>query len=149
MDAKPTIRIMAEFGNGAWAWEGTSRAGPFKFIADASYGPVGYSISEDLKRDFAEWAIEYDRNGFEPRESGSQELELVRVIYGLTEEEVAERVAAEKANAGPPFDWLSFNERGLALAKRLYAELGGRVDVFYEKPAEDPNHKVNERTFLC
>ena len=45
-------------------------------------------------------------------------------------------------------DWPSFHERGMALARRLKAELGDAARVYYEKPVEDPNQSINERVEL-
>ena len=42
-------------------------------------------------------------------------------------------------------DWRRFHERGMALTRRLKAEWGDAVRVFYEKPTEDPNQRANER----
>lgn len=42
------------------------------------------------------------------------------------------------------FDWGTFNERGIAIAKQLKIELGDDVDVRYVKPSEDPSSKRDE-----
>lgn len=43
------------------------------------------------------------------------------------------------------FDWPRFHEIGMALAHRLKAELGDAARIYYEKPVEDPNQRINER----
>lgn len=45
-------------------------------------------------------------------------------------------------NSKLDIDWVSFHAQGLALAKRLKAELGDAGRVFYVKPFEDPNEHV-------
>ena len=44
------------------------------------------------------------------------------------------------------FDWRNFHDRGLALARRLKAELGPDIKVIYEKPCEDPSDSFEMRT---
>ncbi len=41
-------------------------------------------------------------------------------------------------------DWLDFHRRGLALARRLRAEMPDNISVFYQKPFEDPNEQFEE-----
>jgi hypothetical protein len=42
-------------------------------------------------------------------------------------------------------DWPRFHDRGLALTRRVKAELGDAARIFYVKAYEDPNGYVNER----
>lgn len=51
-------------------------------------------------------------------------------------------VLDEVANSA--FDWATFNESGIAIAKQLKLELGDDVDVHYVKPREDPSRKLDE-----
>lgn len=46
------------------------------------------------------------------------------------------------------FDWPRFHENGMALARRLKAELGDAARIYYEKPMEDPNRRIQERLEL-
>ena len=46
------------------------------------------------------------------------------------------------------FDWPRFHEIGMALTRRVKAELGDAARVFYEKPMEDPNRRIQERVEL-
>lgn len=42
----------------------------------------------------------------------------------------------------PGFDWDSFHRQGIALARRLKAELGDQVRVVYDTPVEDPSFQT-------
>jgi hypothetical protein len=44
-----------------------------------------------------------------------------------------------------PFDWPCFHAQGIALARRLKAELGDVVRIIYQKPFEDPCREIDER----
>ncbi len=46
------------------------------------------------------------------------------------------------------FDWPRFHEIGMALTRRLKAELGDTARIYYEKPMEDPNRRIQERVEL-
>ena len=46
------------------------------------------------------------------------------------------------------FDWPRFHEIGMALARPLKAELGDAARIYYEKPMEDPNRRIQERVEL-
>jgi len=43
------------------------------------------------------------------------------------------------------WDWQAFHERGLQLAHWLKEEVGETYRVIYMKPAEDPDHRQDER----
>jgi len=139
MPAKPMIRIMADFGNGPWAWGSDGCC-----IASVGWGPEEYEISEELKKDFADWVTEFERNS--DRFCTLEEHLTLCKALGLSEKETARSI--EEFKAMPPFDWQSFNTRGLTLAKRLYDELGGNVEVVYQKPGEDPDHAAEEPTVI-
>lgn len=44
------------------------------------------------------------------------------------------------------FNWVAFNEQGMALAKRLKSEWGDEIVVRYVRPPEDPGRKRMEFT---
>ena len=46
------------------------------------------------------------------------------------------------------FDWETFHQKGMELAKRLNDEIGHRFNIVYEKPMEDPNRKIDERSLI-
>jgi hypothetical protein len=111
MDTRIAYTIMPEYGC-AYAWMKDG------IYADSSrLGPnVGmgrgfdgdHPISAELERDFACWQSRF-------------------------EIEVPPNECSFEA-----FDWTSFHADGLALAKRLKAELGDAARVFYRKPMVDP-----------
>ncbi len=39
-------------------------------------------------------------------------------------------------------DWKRFHDQGIALARRLKAELGDQVRVVYDTPVEDPSYRT-------
>lgn len=83
--------------------------------ADTSGWGGDHSISEELQEAFAAWQTEFE-------------------------------LATNEWEAGIALlDWPRFHERGMALARRLKAELGDAAQIYYEKPVEDPNQRVNER----
>lgn len=112
-----TVRytIMPDYG-GAYGW--INRKGTDTLgpnHADSTGWEGDHPISEDLQEAFAAWQKAFERA---PNEWG--------VCIAL-------------------LDWLQFHERGLALARRLKAELGDAARIFYRKPIEDPNQRINER----
>lgn len=42
----------------------------------------------------------------------------------------------------PGFDWDNFHRQGIALARRLKAELGDQARVVYDTPVEDPSFRT-------
>jgi hypothetical protein len=105
------ITIMPDYGMGPYAWQ--------KDASDTSTG-VGANIADAV-------------SGFK-----------------YTEYKVSKALEAEFAewiglfgNHGPKpgFDWDSFHRRGIALARRLKAELGDQVRVVYDTPVEDPSYR--------
>lgn len=107
--------IMPDYG-GAYGW--INREGTDTLgpnHADTSGWGGDHSISDELQADFAAWQTEFER-------------------------------ATNEWEAGIALlDWPRFHERGIALARRLKAELGDAVRIYYEKPVEDPNQRNNER----
>lgn len=67
-------------------------------------------MSADLLEAFSKWVLEFERA---PRLDDGFDLDL---------------------------DWADFHRRGLALTKRLKAEIGNSARVRYVAPCEDPNH---------
>ncbi len=111
--ARKIITVLADFGNGPYAWikdsrDKTSRVGAC--IADAVTGfPKSFKVSKALEKDFSDWIV-YFENHHEDKK----------------------------------FNWAKFNSRGVELSRRLKAEVGGRYDVRYTKPYEDPDHGIDE-----
>lgn len=107
--------IMPDYG-GAYGW--VNREGTDALgpnHADTSGWGGDHSISEELQEAFAAWQTEFE-------------------------------LATNEWEAGIALlDWPRFHEQGMALARRLKAELGDAARVYYEKPVEDPNQRVNER----
>lgn len=107
--------IMPDYG-GAYGW--INREGTDALgpnHADTSGWCGDHSISDELQADFAAWQTEFEAAPMD-RDAGIALL-----------------------------DWPRFHERGMALARRLKAELGDAVRIYYEKPVEDPNQCINER----
>lgn len=48
----------------------------------------------------------------------------------------------EALNDPPAMDWEAFHRQGIALARRLKAELGAQVRVVYDVPVEDPSYRT-------
>lgn len=107
--------IMPYYG-GAYGW--INREGTDTLgpnHADTSGWGGDHPISEELQEAFADWQTEFER-------------------------------APNEWEAGVALlDWPNFHERGMALARRLKAELGDAARIYYEKPVEDPNQRINER----
>ncbi len=113
--SKVRYTIMPDYG-GAYGW--INRDGTDALgpnHADTSGWGGDHPISEALQEDFAAWQNEFERA---PNE-WKADIALL--------------------------DWPRFHEQGMALARRLKAELGDAARVYYEKPFEDPNQRVNER----
>lgn len=114
--------IMPDYGMGPYAWIRRSGDG---FPADAGVGgncadvtgwDGDHPISAALHEAFAAWVTEFERASTNPGHPGQVLL-----------------------------DWADFHACGLALARRLKAEVGEAAGVIYEKPAEDPDHAKEER----
>ena len=116
-ERQSTVRytIMPDYG-GAYGW--INREGTDALgpnHADTCGWGGDHPISDELQADFAAWQTEFER-------------------------------ATNEWEAGIALlDWPRFHERGIALARRLKAELGDAVRIYYEKPVEDPNQRINER----
>lgn len=115
---KARYTIMPDYG-GAYGW--INREGTDDLgpnHADTCGWGGDHSISDELQEDFAAWQTEFE-------------------------------AAPIDWDAGIAIlDWPRFYERGMALARRLKAELGDAARIYYEKPFEDPNRRVQERVEL-
>ena len=107
--------IMPDYG-GAYGWINREATDALgPNHADTSGWGGDHSISEELQEAFAAWQTEFE-------------------------------LAPNEWEAGIALvDWPRFHERGMALARRLKAELGDAARIYYEKPCEDPNQRVAER----
>lgn len=119
-DQPPKVRytIMPDFG-GAYGW--VNREGTDSLgpnHADTCCWGGDHPISDELQADFASWQTKF---------------ESAQIVWGVG-------IAL--------LDWPGFHERGLALARRLKAELGDAARIYYEKPIEDPNRRAHERVEL-
>lgn len=120
VECQPMVRytIMPDYG-GAYGW--INREGTDALgpnHADTSSWCGDHPISAELQEAFAAWQTEFER-------------------------------APNEWEAGIALlDWQRFHERGMGLARRLKAVLGDAARVYYEKPVEDPNQRINERVEL-
>lgn len=89
-------------------------------ICDATYWDESFPMSEGLWRKFAAWAIEFEQTGHYLLDSN--------------------------ADFWNDWDWVAFNARGLQLSCWLKEEVGDEYRVVYDKPCEDPNHRINGYT---
>jgi hypothetical protein len=107
--------IMPDYG-GAYGWVNCEGTEALgPNHADTSGWGGDHPISEELQEAFSAWQTEFELAPYE-WEAGIALL-----------------------------DWPRFHEQGTALARRLKAELGDTAQIYYEKPIEDPNQRVNER----
>ncbi len=112
------LTVMVDYGNAPFLWQVNrpDAGGVGGNLCDASYWDASYPLSEGLWRQFAVWAIEFDRTPFYDRDFDDS-----------------------------GWDWLAYHARGLELTRRLKAEVGDAYRVIYDKPFEDPNHRIDER----
>ena len=113
-----TYTIMPDFGNAAYAWV----RGP---------GEIRCGVGGNMA-DYTGWYGDH-------------------LISKLLESDLAEWALEFEKNVNVYgndlcFDWESYHIRGLALARRLKAELGPEVKVRYVKPCEDPDSEINACT---
>jgi hypothetical protein len=94
-DAMQLITIMADYGNGPYAWlnENPEESNaPGGAIADMIGGwPSDWNVSKELDADFTDWILPFDRDSFHNPES---------------------------------FPWEEFHRRGIELTRRLKREVG-------------------------
>ena len=106
------ITIMPDFGNGPYAWQ--------KDASDATTY-VGGRIGDAMC-------------GFENSDyKVSAELEAGFATW---------MIQFGNHSHESDFDWESFHRQGIALSRRLKAELGEVVRVVYDIPVEDPSYRT-------
>ncbi len=110
-----TYTIMPDYGNAAYAWV-------------KKPGNIANNVGGNIA----------DATGWLGEHSISTELESDFVTWSI---EFESQVNNETKRT---FHWANFHDRGVALARRLKAELGPNVRVIYEKPMEDPDYATEE-----
>lgn len=115
----PVLTVMVDYGNAPFLWlvESPDQGGVGPNLCDGSFWDDSFPMSEGLWRKFADWAIEFDRTAF----------------------------YSDAFNADD-WDWPAFHARGVQLSRWLKEEVGTAYRVVYDKPFEDPNHRIDERT---
>jgi hypothetical protein len=105
------LLIEPDYGNAPFLWP---RYGMRQRgnCCDACWCCGNHPMSQSLWRDMADWAIEFERA---PHQNDDWSLPVL-------------------------LDWVRFHACGMALAKRLKAEVGS-IRVIYAKPFEDPDHE--------
>lgn len=114
----PVLTVMVDFGNAPFLWlaDKPEDVGIGGNLCDGGGWDASFPMSEGLWRKFADWAIEFDRTAF----------------------------YSNCFNADN-WDGPAFHARGLQLARWLKEEVGDVYRVVYDKPFEDPNHRIDER----
>ena len=114
----PVLTVMVDYGFAPFLWlvERPDQGGVGDLTCESYAWEDYYPMSEVLWRKFAIWAISFER------------MPLYRTH-----------------SDNDHWDWLAFHERGLQLARELKEEVGDVYRVVYEKPAEDPNNRLDER----
>ena len=115
----PRLTVMVDYGNAPFLWiaKQPEKSGLGSNLCDGTFWDESYPLSEGLWRKFADWAIEFDRTAF------------YRASFDASD-----------------WDWAAYHDRGLQLSRWLKEEVGNSFRVVYQKPCEDPNHMINERT---
>lgn len=115
----PVLTVMVDYGMAPFLWlvDAPDQGGIGGNICDGTGFDDGCPMSEGLWRKFADWAIAFDRTRFYSDDFDNTD-----------------------------WDWLEFHARGVQLARWLKEEVGETYRVVYDKPCEDPNHRINERT---
>lgn len=114
----PVLTVMVDYGNAPFLWrvDTPDEGGVGGNLCDGTYWDESFPMSEGLWRKFADWAIEFDHTAF----------------------------YSDNFNADD-WDWLAFHARGLQLSRCLKEEVRDAYRVVYDKPLEDPNHRIDER----
>ncbi len=108
------ITIMPDFGMGPYAWQ--------KDASDDSTA-VGANIADAVSGfKFTDYKV-----------SDALEADFAAWVTWFTREAL---------NDPPVMNWDAFHRQGLALARRLKAELGNQVRVVYDIPVEDPSYRT-------
>ena len=112
------LTVMVDYGSAPFLWlvDRPDERGIGEYLCDSKRWDKSFPMSKELWRKFADWAIEFDRTAF----------------YSDTFD-------------ADDWSWIAFHQRGLQLACRLKKEVRDAYRVVYEKPAEDPNHRIDER----
>lgn len=115
----PVLTVMVDYGNAPFLWlvDGPDEGGVGGNLCDGTYWEASFPMTEGLWQKFADWAVEFDRTSF----------------------------YFDSFNANG-WDWIAFHAHGLQLSRWLKEEVGDAYRVIYEKPCEDPNHRIDERT---
>jgi hypothetical protein len=115
----PILTVMVDYGNAPFLWvvESPDYRGVGGNLCSGTAWDNTSPLSEGLWHKFADWAIEFDRTSFYSGDFNADS-----------------------------WDWLAFHVRGLQLARWLKEEVGETYRVVYDKPCEDPNHRIHERT---
>jgi len=115
----PVLTVMVDYGNAPFLWlvDNPDQGGVGPNWCDGMFWDESLPMSEGLWRKFAGWAIEFDRTSFYSDDFDADD-----------------------------WDWLAFHARGLQLSRWLKEEVGAAYRVVYDKPFEDPNHRIDERT---
>lgn len=109
---------MVDYGMAPFLWhvDAPNQSGIGGNICDGTGWDESCPMSEGLWRKFADWAVAFDRTRF----------------------------YSDDFDAGD-WDWLEFHARGIHLARWLKEEVGKKYRVVYDKPCEDPNHRIDEK----
>lgn len=115
----PILTVMVDYGNAPFLWllDRPGGVGVGGNLCDATYWDASFPMSEGLWQRFADWALTFDKTEF----------------YSDTFD-------------ADGWDWIEFHARGLQLSQWLKEEVGDAYRVVYEKPYEDANDRINERT---
>jgi hypothetical protein len=110
------ITIMPDFGNGPYAW-----------IKDASDDTtyVGGNIADAVDG--------FKHSGYKVSAAIEADFAAWMMLFG-------------NYSDSPAFDWPAFHRQGIALTKRLKAELGDRVRIVYDTQVEDPSYAMDARS---
>ena len=113
------LTVMVDYGNAPFLWlsDSPDEEGIGLNLCDATCWDQSFPMSEGLWKNFADWAIEFDRTAF-----------------------YSDNFDADG------WDWIAFHARGRQLARWLKEEVGDAYGVVYYKPCEDPNHRIEKRT---
>ncbi|HYN79003.1 MAG TPA: putative molybdenum carrier protein [Lamprocystis sp. (in: g-proteobacteria)] len=115
----PVLTVMVDYGMAPFLWivDRSDQAGVGVNICNGDSWDESSPMSEGLWREFASWAIAFDRTAFYSNDFDDN-----------------------------GWDWIAFHARGLQLARGLKQEVGDAFRVIYDKPYEDPNDCIDERT---
>lgn len=115
----PVLSIMVDYGMAPFLWlvDESDQAGIGGNICDGTGWYESCPMSEGLWSKFADWAKAFDRT------------RLYSNDFDTTD-----------------WDWLEFHARGIQLACWLKEDVGETYRVVYDKPCEDPNHRIDERS---